>query len=357
MAYGCKLSRMSALWNFILAQISKRKISVRFLVPLVILLSTSVYILNPGGRKYISVPGNRAMLRLSHFTNCEIAFRESTTIHSYAVSREDDAGAVQSAAPTALKTKVLTLSIHNPYADTPSNGTFRVSVFSAFALNITMTSVVVDGRNVGLDEASSWLLTPGQVVRSRYIRNDLALYVAKFNDVVSNWILTALAFGILLLCGALTDVEIKAHFMSDERLHKLILSNDSASSTDAFDKFAAGCEIRNARFQFFQALGPAIGFLLTVSSLVASLSPTLRATNDLETFMKGINVAMVSTFLGLLLRLLALEAGRANDKLFKRSVLLCEVSLSPAEQAKGEASVSQSTSITTILSDATAQRP
>jgi len=82
----------------------------------------------------------------------------------------------------------------------------------------------------------------------------------------------------------------------------------------ASDKFAALWLKRDTWFQHLQLLGPALGFLLTVSSLIEALNP-LRSGNDLEGFLAGIHVALISTFLGLLLRLVALEGARVNDKL------------------------------------------
>jgi biopolymer transport protein ExbB/TolQ len=90
-------------------------------------------------------------------------------------------------------------------------------------------------------------------------------------------------------------------------------------SADAFDKYAAHWAQLDKRFQFLQALGPAVGFILTVSSLVEALHPALLTANDLDAFLKGIHVAMIATFVGLLLRLVALEAARVNDKLLARA--------------------------------------
>jgi biopolymer transport protein ExbB/TolQ len=46
------------------------------------------------------------------------------------------------------------------------------------------------------------------------------------------------------------------------------------------------------------------------------------AGTDLDTFLNGIHVAMIATFIGLLLRLLALEAARVNLLLLRRAFVL-----------------------------------
>jgi biopolymer transport protein ExbB/TolQ len=76
------------------------------------------------------------------------------------------------------------------------------------------------------------------------------------------------------------------------------------------------------QIRFLQALGPALGFILTVSSLVQALHPaSLLGSKGLDGFLSGIHVAMISTFLGLLIRIIALEAARVNDELLIRADL------------------------------------
>lgn len=54
-----------------------------------------------------------------------------------------------------------------------------------------------------------------------------------------------------------------------------------------------------------QIIGPTIGFLFTAVGLASALSTTGTSNLDLETFYLGLNVAMVSTALGLIVRLMA----------------------------------------------------
>lgn len=56
---------------------------------------------------------------------------------------------------------------------------------------------------------------------------------------------------------------------------------------------------------FWKIAGPAAGFVLTVSSLAASLHPTVQATKDAYAFIAGIQIAVISTFVGLCIRLFA----------------------------------------------------
>jgi hypothetical protein len=159
-------------------------------------------------------------------------------------------------------------------------------------------------------------------VRFRYIRNDLARAIYEINDFVSNWVLTSMVVGISLLALQVSVLEVRCYFYPSRALKKVFgLAAGSGEPVDradqqrAFDEFAAQWQTRDVLFQHLQALGPALGFLLTVSSLVEALHPSIRSANDLDGFLVGIHVALISTFLGLLMRIIALEGTRVNDKL------------------------------------------
>jgi hypothetical protein len=72
-------------------------------------------------------------------------------------------------------------------------------------------------------------------------------------------------------------------------------------------------------FRFLQVFGPAVGFILTISSLIAALHPSIQKQQDISAFFGSIQVAMVSTFIGLFIRIIGIFSQRANDKLFDRA--------------------------------------
>ena len=157
-----------------------------------------------------------------------------------------------------------------------------------------------------------------------------------FNDPVSNWILTILFFGNSVLSSQLISLGLRAYASSDKSFKKYLIKhlkvknpNDKKQQEEAFDKYAAVWHRRDVSFRFLQALGPALGFILTVSSLISALNPALLIGNDINGFMTGIHVAMISTFLGLFLRIIALEASRVNDKLLYRAELQLKTNTHP----------------------------
>ena len=88
-----------------------------------------------------------------------------------------------------------------------------------------------------------------------------------------------------------------------------------AARERARDWCANVCSRREAMYRYLQALGPAAGFLMTVTSLIYSLSSSKV---DVQLLIGGMHIAMVSTFLGLTLRIIALEGERASVSLLAR---------------------------------------
>jgi len=105
-------------------------------------------------------------------------------------------------------------------------------------------------------------------------------------------------------------------------INKKYLINDSADQNEiinAHNQCGIDFTSRNSWFRFLQVSGPAIGFALTISSLIAGLHPSIQKTHDISIFFESIQIAMISTLIGLIIRLIALIAQRVNNKLFFRA--------------------------------------
>ncbi len=155
-------------------------------------------------------------------------------------------------------------------------------------------------------------------IKYKYIRDDLSLFLLKYNDSISNVVLTALTVCLLPLFAKL--VTQKQASMSTKRFEVSIKKKYDLSDKQSIEyaKIAYGDEYtKNERFfQFLQVFGPAIGFALTISSLIAGLHPRLQANQDITKFFETIQIAMVSTLIGLLIRIIAIFLQRQNNKLF-----------------------------------------
>jgi hypothetical protein len=189
---------------------------------------------------------------------------------------------------------------------------------------------MVDGKRLKLKEVfrDNVKSVRAEMVRARYIRTGVADWVYKLNDQGSNWVLTCMFCGMVLLVGKVGLMEFDAHVINEGAFRRRLVAAVKRVNIDlerspeaALDFFAARWAEWESRFRYLQALGPAVGFILTVSSLIQALHPAVQAANDLEEFLRGVHVAMVSTFLGLALRLLAIEGARVNDAILARAEL------------------------------------
>lgn len=205
-----------------------------------------------------------------------------------------------------------------------------VTINFGSVIDLEVDSVSLDNREVVLSSfAKDYLTSPGKLRQAFYIREWLATALHQVNDPVSNLVLTIMWVGICFLAWTVARMEWAAYFYGasqfEMRLGRLcgfssVRELSLEQRRDALSRCDAFWEQWDGRFRFWQMLGPAIGFVLTVSSLIQAFF-TVRSVSDIESFTQGLNIAMVSTFLGLLLRIIALEAERVNLRLLIKADL------------------------------------
>jgi hypothetical protein len=322
--------------EFLFSIVKRVPVPSELMAGLAIILASTWYILDPMGNPYINVPGNRLVFELPQFENCVVSFRKPLAITHYVIERPDQPGI---GSDTATSRKVTTvgintnsLPINNPeFGRTPTMpgqvNLCLVEIISTSSLNFEIDRISINNNSIDLKLLfEKYLKIKGSYIRFKYVRNDLADLIFNLNDFISNWILTFMFFGTSCLICSLTWMEIKAYLYSDSKLKSHVFKSLNAEKDgkrqDAFDIYTAYWAKLDTRFHYLQALGPATGFILTVSSLVQALHPALGATNDLDAFLNGIHIAMISTFIGLLLRIVALEGVRVNNILLERVDLL-----------------------------------
>jgi hypothetical protein len=320
--------------------ISRLKAPVELRVLIFILLASAVYIWT--GKPYIDVPGTTLAFTLPGFTTCDIGFLETIPVRSYAVALQtgsDSPGVAGNSVSYDKETNGLV--IQNPYLNlspaSSSPPSYLVNIYLGQALGAEIGSVAIDGVPVDLRMFSTNnLSTANDFIRVRYIRKDLAKLILNANDPFSNVVLTCLALAIVLLVGKLVQMELTAYCYAGNRFDQYVAACvninklDDEERKDTRDKYNRHWHEWTERFRFWQVLGPAIGFILTVSSLIQALHPAMKQGNDLGGFLKGLHVAMISTFLGLLLRIVSLEAERVNDRLLFRVNALLDKPVSRA---------------------------
>jgi hypothetical protein len=318
------------------------KLFTKFWLPFTIGSFACLYILT--GKPHINVAGNNLSFDLPAFHHCEISFLNPVNIKSYGVNILGSTNAAENTT-TPISSEPINrdeavLQIDNLCQIQSTNDliqNYHVYVYIGASLSSDIASVKIDD-NEPINLKSFYknnLKSHGEYIRFRYMRKDLANLISFLNDSVSNWVLTLLFAGVSVLFTRLISMEYKT-YCPDETFKaylKIFLKIENAAGkkqyAEAYDKYIDHWAMWDTRFQFYQALGPALGFILTVSSLIAALDSAKLEANDFAGFMAGISVAMISTFLGLLLRLVALESARVNNKLLRRA----EIELSPPSKS------------------------
>ena len=107
---------------------------------------------------------------------------------------------------------------------------------------------------------------------------------------------------------------------SQKDLESFLNKTYSLNSKDELNKaqilFAEQYERDDRWYKVLQIMGPAIGFALTISSLIVGLHPRLKEIQNIEIFFETIQIAMISTFIGLSVRILAIALQTSSNKIF-----------------------------------------
>lgn len=303
------------------------KLPFRWVPAVSILLFACYYILDPRTKSHINVTGSMVVLELPSFNTFDLALSAPTRIKAYSLTERRFPGGASLSTPlepmsTPVNQTVASLTITNSQLVQPPSpiSARMVHIYAEGVESIGIEAVRLDGKDLPLRRffEENVKSSKASYIRLRYIRKDLAKLVFNWNDFVSNWILTGLVAGLSFLGIRVALLEFNT-YVCPNRFFRRTLENlrrlhPQADGGSVFDLFAADCLKRDTLFQYLQLFGPALGFLLTVSSLIEALYPT-RLGNDLEGFLAGIHVALISTFLGLLMRFFSLEGARVNDHL------------------------------------------
>ena len=151
--------------------------------------------------------------------------------------------------------------------------------------------------------------TSPRTMRFLLIQDELSDFLLAANEFGGNLLLCALviSFFWVLTLGVGGFVST---YLPDRALMRLVTKSDPAalSQSERSDLVEA---VRRAysklyhRLAFARVVGPATGFLLTVTSLVAGLHPSVVAAQDTFHFISSLQLALVATFMGLAVRIAA----------------------------------------------------
>lgn len=162
------------------------------------------------------------------------------------------------------------------------------------------------------------------------IQEKLGDWIAAFNESFGSIILAAMVLSVLHIGTVLSSAIWGVYASSDKTLWSRIVDRCKRSGVDIANGSAVismiqdDFRISNRRLSFARAIGPAIGFSLTVSSLVAGLHPSGQEAQSAYRLLSSLQIAMVATLIGLLIRVLADFAIRFQRRLSEYEMAITE---------------------------------
>jgi hypothetical protein len=156
-----------------------------------------------------------------------------------------------------------------------------------------------------------------RVMRFYLIQDKLSDLIFRGNEFVGNVLLAALTLMVLWLTATLVGGLRGVFLVSDQEITEAFQAKPQTK-----ESIVASWSGTYKRLVFGRVLGPALGFLLTVSSLVAGLHPSAAAVRDTFQFVSSLQLALVATFMGLLVRIVAEFALRYQREFAERKMAL-----------------------------------
>lgn len=193
---------------------------------------------------------------------------------------------------------------------------------------LEITAVTFDSARQDLRSFSDihLLSNSDRYLRVRYFQDDISTLVARWNTEAGNWLLGIMVALLLWLLSEVVGTTKDSYWTADDALlHRFTGGRPvdnwldlRASVHDSFDRYW------NIT-QFLQVCGPALGFLLTVTSLVAGLRPSFQNSDrQLSLLFDSLQLAMTSTVLGLLIRITALSKASLDERNRDRVIRLVD---------------------------------
>jgi hypothetical protein len=215
--------------------------------------------------------------------------------------------------------KVINLLSQTIFLDEQKSDSLRIKVLHNMNTPVLIVSVKIDNQKVDIKNFYNNILYSKNktLIKYQYIREDISRFLLKFNDPISNIILTIL---FIYLFPLLYELFIKSWYCLsikkfESKLQKKYTLTSKKHIEIAEISIAEKYYDNDNWFRFLQIFGPAIGFALTISSLIVGLNPSIQTTQNISMFFETIQIAMVSTFLGLSIRIVALLLQKCNNKL------------------------------------------
>lgn len=147
-----------------------------------------------------------------------------------------------------------------------------------------------------------------RAMRVSLIQDRLSDILLGANELIGNILLCCLVISLFWIGTWVALGFFLMYFVPDRMLMRLVTRSNVAALPDSEKKdLISNIKMEYSkvyrRLAFARVVGPATGFLLTVTSLVAGLHPSVVARQDTFHFISSLQLALVATFMGLLVRI------------------------------------------------------
>jgi hypothetical protein len=156
-----------------------------------------------------------------------------------------------------------------------------------------------------------------EVLRYRRPQEDLSNIILSGNELIGSIIVACMIVAAVWLLARASAAFFVLYLWSDVRISKS-LGKRQHRETEVRTNFMKV----ERELIFWRVTGPAAGFLLTVSSLIAGLHPSKEGASDSFVLISALQLALVATFLGLMIRILAEVALRFQRRAAERKLML-----------------------------------
>jgi len=258
------------------------------------------------------------------FNTCEIFFNNNVFIKSYSMY-------------PVLTTKGIGIDINSKKVEQKLNSCIIENLLSAEILkndyakqritlnfndfnNLKITKIYIDNEKQNLKSfyQNNFFSKNKEFSNRHYITKTISNVLLKFNEPIGNFILTFFSLYTFIL---INELIIKMWYnwkrsSLEKYINKIYLKYNNIELVKI--KLTELYMENEIRYKFLQILGPAMGFLLTISSLIVGLNPIIREVQNLNIFFESIQIAMVSTFIGLIIRIVSIILQKLNNSIFSK---------------------------------------
>lgn len=170
-----------------------------------------------------------------------------------------------------------------------------------------------------------------RLMRFDLIQEHLSDLILRLNETLGNLLIAAMVISAIWLFGILAKGLRLVYFTPDTALKQAVEKRTkevdrALAARGPADVIVADYRLLYGRLAFARATGPALGFALTVASLVAALHPAVQAEQDAFRFVSSLQIAMVATLIGLVIRIVAEFAIRLHRSSAYHQIALFQTS-------------------------------